>query len=130
MYGFNQGLRSRKKVDSPEKPKSILKTSSYGPKVLLNKSILEEIDDKRNTKLFIDVSRGYLENIAISFRRILTSPVNMSLRRPYRSLIKGNILSNKPWIFLVILDHYPLELWDLPYGINVLVVKIPLFHRH
>ena len=35
--------------------------------------MLEGLENKSNTELFRDVSKGYFENLAMSFRRVLTS---------------------------------------------------------
>ena len=78
--GLGPGFRNRSQRNHDNKenssfnnnqPKSILKNkSSYSA---LNKSVLKDMDEKSNTKLFYDVSKGYFENLAISFRRVLAN---------------------------------------------------------
>ena len=66
----NTGIVNRFKKD----PKSFLRRKdSSNVQGVLNQSVLEGLESKSNTKLLYDVSLGYFENLAISFRRILTS---------------------------------------------------------
>ena len=66
----NTGIVNRSKKD----PKSFLRRKDSSKiQGVLNQSVLEGLESKSNTKLLYDVSLGYFENLAISFRRILTS---------------------------------------------------------
>jgi hypothetical protein len=69
-FGVIPGARDR----FSRNPKSILKNSlSQNNSNRLNQSVLENMNEKTNSKLFYDVSKGYLENLAISFRRVITN---------------------------------------------------------
>lgn len=65
-YGLDLGVRKRTRgIDAS--------VSGFQGSEKLNKSVLENLEKKTNTELFRDVSKGYFDNLGMSFRRVLTS---------------------------------------------------------
>lgn len=65
-YGLDLGARKRTKNNRSTLPV----TKEYAN---LNSSVLANLENKTNVQLFKDVSVGYFDNLAMSFRRVLTS---------------------------------------------------------